>query len=314
MTTPQSTLFEHALANRRPVRLDGGLATELEAQGHDIGTHLWSAALLKSDPAAIVAAHRAFLEAGADVIISASYQASVEGFATLGVGERDAEALIASSVDLALTARRQYLEAHPERQRRPMVAASVGPYGAALHDGSEYSGDYDVDDAGLRAFHERRLSLLDLTDADLLACETIPNRREAAVLCDLLAHARLPAWVSFCCRDERCISDGTPLREVCALFRDHPRVLALGVNCTAPGYVSSLIGEIRAAAPAKAVVVYPNSGETYDSATNAWSGDASTAACADFARDWHAAGARLIGGCCRIGPRQIAAMHHGLPG
>ncbi|MEX0708292.1 MAG: homocysteine S-methyltransferase [Woeseia sp.] len=314
MTVTTTGLFERALASGRPITLDGGLATELEARGYDIGTRLWSAALLQSNPAAIVAAHRAFLEAGADIIITASYQASVEGFASLGVAAADAEALIERSVVLACEARKQFLDAHPGTTRVPLVAASIGPYGAALHDGSEYTGVYAVSKAGLRQFHERRLALLDRSDADLLACETIPNRREAEVLCNLLEQARLPAWVSFCCRDEAHLSDGTPLRDVCALFADHPNVRALGVNCTRPQFVTSLIAEIRAAAPGKAVVVYPNSGETYDAATNSWSGDASLAACAGSAREWQRAGASLIGGCCRIGPEQIAAIHRTLSG
>lgn len=306
--------FENALSGHLPITLDGGLATELEAQGYDIGTRLWSAALLRSNPSAIVDAHRAYLEAGADIIISASYQASVEGFTSIGLSEQEAEALIVSSVELACTARQQFRDAHPETNRMPIVAASIGPYGAALHDGSEYTGEYDVDESRLRQFHARRLLLLDQTKADVLACETIPNRLEAGVLCKLLENVRLPAWVSFCCRDGRLISDRTPLQEVCALYRGHPRVLALGVNCTAPRFVTSLIGEIRKAAPDKAIVVYPNAGETYDVSTNAWFGDASPAACAEDGKRWRAAGAKIIGGCCRIGPRQVAALREGLTG
>jgi homocysteine S-methyltransferase len=312
MTELRSNTFERLLAGRLPITLDGGLATELESQGHDIGSRLWSAALLRSNPSAIVDAHRAYLEAGAGIIITASYQARVDGFASLGVSRAEAEDLIVGSVELACTARKQFCEAHPEIGRMPLVAASIGPYGAAMHDGSEYTGNYAIDENGLRQFHERRLLLLDQTDADVLACETIPNNLEAGVLCALLENVRRPAWVSFCCRDDRRISDGTRLADVAALFRDHPRVLALGVNCTAPQFVSSLIGEIRSAAPGKTVVVYPNSGETYDVASNAWSGDASPAACAGFAKSWRDAGAGIIGGCCRIGPRQVAAIRDAL--
>jgi homocysteine S-methyltransferase len=312
MTKLRSNKFERVLAGPLPITLDGGLATELESHGHDIGSRLWSAALLRSKPSAIVDAHRAYLEAGAEIIITASYQASVDGFASLGVSQAEAESLIVSSVELACIARNQFCEAHPEINRMPLVAASIGPYGAAMHDGSEYTGNYAIDENGLRRFHERRLVLLDQTDADILACETIPYSLEAGVLCALLENARLPAWVSFCCRDGQHISDGTRLADVCALFRDHPRVHALGVNCTAPQFVSSLIREIRGAAPHKTVVVYPNSGETYDVASNTWSGDASPAACAGFAKSWRDAGAGIIGGCCRIGPEQIAAIRDSL--
>lgn len=304
--------FESALANGQPLLLDGGLATQLEAQGHDLGTRLWSAALLRDDPGAIVDAHLAFLEAGANCIIGASYQASRQGFMSLGHSAIEADALIALSVELARRARDQYLRDHEECAFPPLVAASIGPYGAALHDGSEYTGYYGVSAGVLRDFHAPRLRLLDTAAVDVLACETIPDRKEAGVLSDLLADSKTPAWVSFTCRDARCISDGTPLREVAARFADHPRVLALGINCTAPHLLTPLIGELRAAAPRKGVVVYPNSGETYLVAENSWEG---IAECMDYgqaAREWHAAGATLIGGCCRMTPRDIAAMRKAL--
>ena len=301
-------LFEAAIARNAPIILDGGLATELESQGFDIGSKLWSAGLLQSNPQAIVDAHRAYLEAGAEIIISASYQASHLGFATLGLSEQEADDLIVSAVELACTAKRQFLDAHPETVRTPIVAASIGPYGAALHDGSEYTGKYDIDEAGLRDFHERRLNLLDDSPADVLACETIPNKLEARVLCNLLVNRRLPAWISFACCDEYRISDATPLQRVAVIFRDHPGVLALGINCTPPQYVSSLISELEAAAPDKAFIVYPNSGETYDVCSNAWFGAESGIDQASAAKNWYDAGATIIGGCCRIGPRHITSL------
>ena len=300
--------FIEALADDRPILLDGGLATELEAQGHDIDTDLWSAALLRENPAAIVSAHRAFLDAGADCLISASYQASRQGFTSLGVDEMHADALIASATSLAKQARDEFLADNPQASRTIIVAASVGPYGATLHDGSEYTGDYGVSEAMLHDFHAPRLRLLDESEPDVLACETIPSLDEAQVLGDLLEHARHPAWISFSCRDAVHINDGTPVRRVARRFRNHPRVRAIGVNCTAPQYVTSLIGEIRAAAPDKAVIVYPNSGETYHAAGNSWSGTVTPIDCANAAAEWRAADAKLIGGCCRMGPSHIAAM------
>lgn len=306
--------FVAALARGETLLLDGGLATELEAQGHGLGTTLWSAALLRSNPQAISLAHRAYLEAGAECIISASYQASRQGFMALGLGAADADRLIASSITVAIAARDIFVHARPRRDFAPLVAASVGPYGATLHDGSEYRGGYGIARQALHSFHESRLRLLDSCGADLLACETIPDRVEAQVLAELLQATATPAWISFSCRDGRHISDGTPIREIAAIFRDHPRVPAIGVNCTSPQFISSLIAEIRHAAPDKAVVVYPNSGERYQAADNSWHGTVSPLDCAAAACEWQAAGARLIGGCCRMGPAHIAAMRRALKG
>lgn len=312
MTAVPASTFARALERRGPTILDGGLATQLEAQGHDLGNKLWSAALLRSDRQAIATAHRAYLDAGAECIITASYQASRQGFMALGLSAEDADHLIASSVRVAIAARDAFLQEHPETPFVPLVAASVGPYGAVLHDGSEYRGRYGVDRAALRSFHEPRLRLLDERGADVLACETIPDHDEAEVLAELLATTRTPAWISFSCRDERTVSDGTPIADIAARFRGHPTVLAVGVNCTAPQFVTSLIHEIRRAVPDKAIVVYPNSGERYDVHDNSWHGTVTPLDCAAAAVEWRAAGAMLIGGCCRMGPPHIAAIRRAL--
>jgi homocysteine S-methyltransferase len=303
-----NNLFVEALASPGSILLDGGLATELEARGYDISTALWSAGLLQSDPQAIIDVHRAFLDAGAQCIISASYQASRQGFMSLGISANAADELIVSSVLLARTARQQYLDENADTNPVPIVAASVGPYGATLNDGSEYTGNYRIGQNALRDFHEERLAILDRAGADVLACETIPDYQEAQVLCELLKDVKNPAWISFSCRDESHISDGTSLSEAAGLFRDHPKVLAIGINCTAPHLISSLIGQVKAAAPVKAVVVYPNSGEKYDPENNSWSGTVSPVEVATAAEAWRDAGAKLIGGCCRMGPQHIAAM------
>jgi len=300
--------FEEALLRDEVLLLDGGLATELETQGFDIAGDLWSAALLQSNPAAIVNAHRAYLDAGADCIISASYQASRPGFMSLGLSAAESDQLITSSVELACTARDEFLAANPQVKRSPLVAASIGPYGAALADGSEYTGSYDISAAELREFHASRLAILNRSDADILACETIPDFVEAQVLCELLRDVATPAWVAFSCRDDLRISDGTLLSEVVALFAEHPRVLATGINCTPPALITALIGEARKGAPEKAVVVYPNSGETYHAEDNSWSGTACDLDGGFPVSDWHDAGAKLIGGCCRTGPAHIEAI------
>lgn len=296
--------FIDRLSGGTPLILDGGLATQLEAQGHDLSGALWSARLLRSDPDAIVAAHRAFLDAGADVVISASYQASRAGFHQVGVDAATADGLIASSVELVRRAIGEYEAANPGSGPH-YAAASIGPYGAVLADGSEYTGDYGISRDVLKRFHAERLALMDAARADVLACETIPSQDETAVLAGLLEDVTTPAWVSFCCRDGERIADGTPLADVAAMFRDHPRVVALGVNCTAPSHIGSLIPILREAAPDKAVVVYPNSGERYRADDSTWRGDADADGFAGAAQAWREAGAMLIGGCCRVGPDMI---------
>jgi homocysteine S-methyltransferase len=300
--------FAAMLAAGRPILIDGGLATQCEAMGCNIDGELWSAVLLQSNPRALIEASRAYLDAGAQIIATASYQASRKGFIAMGLPADEADALIVSSVALAVQARDEFLRDNPDCDYTPLVAASVGPYGATLHDGSEYTGNYDIGGDELRDFHRGRLELLDHTDADLLACETIPSFEEAAVLAELLTTTSNPAWVSFSCRDSHHLSDGTLLADAAGLFRDHPKVLALGVNCVAPDLVLPLIERLKAASPDKAIIVYPNSGEVYRASDNSWSGTTTELQCQESAQEWIDAGARLVGGCCRIGPAQIAAM------
>ncbi|MEE4173361.1 MAG: homocysteine S-methyltransferase [Xanthomonadales bacterium] len=298
--------FARRLRNPRPLLLDGGLATQLEAQGVELHPTLWSAGLLASAPEAIQAAHRAYLDAGAEVLITASYQASRAGFATLGMKAQEADALLRRSVELARTAGAE------SRREDILLAASVGPWGATQHDGSEYTGRYALDEAGLASFHAERLAVLDTAGADVLACETLPHAREIAVLAELLRDCHTPAWVSFCCRDEETLQDGTPLAEAAAALANHPRVLALGINCTAPRHVLGALGNLRAAVPELPVLVYPNSGERYDPETQRWSGLLTHPDAAAAARSWIEAGARGVGGCCRMGPAHIAAMRQSI--
>lgn len=292
--------FLEALARDRPLILDGGLSTQLEAQGCDIRGVLWSAELLRSRPAEIVRATRAFVEAGAECVATATYQASRQGFAQVGVSAAEADELMLRSVELA-------------RQAGPaIVAASLGPYGAMLHDGSEYRGDYDVPAETLRAFHEPRLNLLDMNDVDVIAIETVPSFVEARVLAELLADCSLPSWVSFSCRDGRSISDGTPIEEAVALFASHPKVAAVGINCTPPQYAPELVRRVRRTLPDKVAMAYPNSGEIYDAETGTWSGTVTATDCAAAAVRWVEAGARIVGGCCRMGPEHIRAIRDAL--
>lgn len=287
--------------------VDGGLATELEARGYDLGDELWSARLLLEAPEAIQQVHYDYYAAGADCAIAASYQATIPGFMKRGLAEDEAIDLLRLSVRLAIEARDTFwAEGSNQRgRRRPLVAASIGPYGAALADGSEYTGRYDLDEAGLYRFHRRRWHVLADSGADLLACETIPSLLEARVLRRLLAETPDQwAWVSFSCRDERHLNDGAPLAEATAAVADAPQVAAVGVNCTPPQYIPALITEARRVTD-KPIIVYPNSGEQYDAIHRRWLGLTETADFAQASRAWRAAGASLIGGCCRTGPAHI---------
>lgn len=302
------TAFAERLRSGVPLVLDGGLATQLEAQGCDIGNALWSASLLIENPQAIVAANRAYLDAGAECIATASYQASREGFAQRGLSANESDRLMRLSVDLAAQARDDYLAANPGIDMAPLIAASVGPYGAMLHDASEYRGDYGVSAATLCEFHADRLRLFDASAADVLALETIPSILEAGVLAELLEECDTPAWVSFSCRDGAHISDGAPVEDAARLFAGHPTVVAVGINCTPPQYAEELIRRIRKALPGKAVIAYPNSGEIYNVDDNSWSGTSTPLDYAGAAQRWVTAGATIVGGCCRTGPEHIRAM------
>lgn len=290
--------------------LDGGLATELERRGHDLSDDLWSARLLRDDPSAVRDTHLAFFRAGAQVATTASYQASFEGFAAAGLSSDDAAALMRSSVALARSAADEAAAEAGDGVRRE-VAASVGPYGAVVADGSEYHGDYGVTDAFLRDFHGRRIEVLAEAGADLLAVETIPSEQEATVLLDLLSV--LPdgsrAWLSLSCADGARTRRGEDVRRVFSLGRDVPAVVAVGVNCTAPEHVADLVSA-AVESSGKPAVAYPNSGETWDGDARAWSGEGQGVDRVDptSAADWVARGARFVGGCCRVGSEDIAAL------
>ena len=296
------------LDHRKPLILDGGLGSELVRRGQDISSKLWSAELLIDNPQAIAEVHRDYLDAGAQCITSASYQASVPGFASIGVASQRARDLFNHSVEIARKACDEFLSHNPNCGYQPMVAASVGPYGAFLADGSEYTGYYGVEDRTLVEFHRQRLEWLDQSGADVLACETIPSLQEASILCELLKTANTPAWISFSCRNDRQLNDGSTITAAAAMFERHPKVVALGVNCSAPQTIASLIGRIKSILPGKAIVVYPNSGEHYDAVSKTWHGVETPLECAAAARTWLNAGASIIGGCCRIGPAHIAAI------
>ncbi len=292
---------------RYPILLDGGLSNELERQGCELNQKLWSAKLLESNPEAIVLAHLAYLQAGAQCIITSSYQATIPGFMAIGYDQAAARALILKSVQLAEEARRRFMLLHPN-QAKPLIAASIGPYGAYLANGAEYRGDYGITDQELMDFHEPRINLLDGSRADMLAIETIPSFQEANVLSIILKNKSKAAWISFSCKDGKHTCDGTPIEECAALFTHHPTVFAIGVNCTSPEHISALIQSIKTKSGEKKIVVYPNSGAVYHAESKTWSGLSEPTSCEMMAKEWMDLGADIIGGCCGIGPEQIKAM------
>ncbi|WP_425355489.1 homocysteine S-methyltransferase [Saccharibacillus sacchari] len=292
--------------------LDGAMATELERHGCDLDDPLWSARVLLEQPEKIRRVHEEYFRAGADCAITASYQATVEGFAAKEIGEEQALELIRNTVKLAAEARDQvWAEVQREGRPKPIVAGSVGPYGAFLADGSEYIGHYGVDDQRLTDFHRPRVQALIEAGADILACETIPSLQEALVLAELLKN-EFPeafAWMSFSLQDGGRISEGTSLKECARALEGYEEIAAIGVNCAPASFATEAIKQL-AAYTDKPLLIYPNSGETYEASTKTWHAGESRS-CSDFAqsaRAWHEAGARLIGGCCRTTPEQIAQV------
>lgn len=306
--------FQRFFDDGEVVILDGALATELERRGANLNDALWSARILLEDPDLIRQVHYDYLAAGADVITTASYQATFEGFARRGLDYDQAAELMRLSVRLALEARDAFWAEPANRtgRVRPLVAASVGPYGAYLADGSEYRGDYGLSVDELMAFHRPRMAVLAAAGADLLACETLPCEIEGEALVALLGEfPGVPAWLSFSCRSGEEVSDGGSFGACAALAERSEQVVAVGVNCTAPRYIEDLLRLARSATQ-KPLLCYPNSGEAWDPRNNCWIGSTGVTDFHTPALRWHAAGASLIGGCCRTTPQDIRDMREAL--
>lgn len=302
--------IEQILKSFPIVILDGAMATELENYGCNLNDRLWSAKVLMENPELIKKVHLDYFQAGADCAITASYQATIEGYKEKGLTAEEAADLITKSVRLAQEARDEFwaeLDGQSSRPK-PLVAASVGPYGAFLSDGSEYRGDYGVGKEELKEFHRSRIELLVEAGADILACETIPSLLEAQAIVEVLKEfPGVYAWISFSAKDAIHISNGETAAE-CARYLDgQEQVAAIGINCTAPAFVESLIKEI-ARETAKPIIVYPNSGEAYDPASKTWDGEALEQRYSSLSQVWHRAGATVIGGCCRTSPQDIEGI------
>ena len=302
---PLAPFFEH----NGFVLLDGGLSTQLERHGANLAGELWTTRVLLETPDKLRAAHRDFLEAGADVIASATYQASIPGLERCGMSTTTAAETMRGAIRLAREERDTFWRIHGGAGRqRPLVAASLGPYGACLHDGSEYHGRYGLGKQALQDFHRPRVALLADTGADLFAFETIPSLLEAeAILSVLEEFDGLRAWISFSCSDDKHVAHGESFAECAEQVAESPQVLAAGVNCLAPELAPGLLEAGRGAG--LPLAVYPNSGEHWDAVEQRWRGQA----CSEMdVVGWHAAGARLIGGCCRTDAGDIRHMRERL--
>ena len=296
----------------RPLRvLDGGMATELEGYGCDISGPLWSAHVLDASPEIVRQVHLDYMRAGADCISTVSYQISGLGYEEIGRSVGDASRALQQSIEIAVDARAEYAS---ESRRPVFIAASLGPYGAALHNGAEFHGQYEIAFDDLVRFHAERLSVVADTQADLVALETIPSLEEAKAIAKALGQTpSIPAWVSFTCRNETSVAHGEKLADCAAFLDTVPQVLAIGINCTQPRFILSLIAEARTSSR-KPIFVYPNSGEQWDAGRRSWYGPSSVDEYARLAKNWYAAGAQAVGGCCRTTPAHIQAVRELEPG
>ncbi|UYQ65073.1 homocysteine S-methyltransferase [Streptomyces peucetius] len=280
-----------------PVVLDGGLSNQLQAQGCDLTGSLWSARLLADEPRQIEAAHTAYVRAGAQVLITSSYQATFEGFARRGLDAAQTARLLGRSVELA----RSVAQA---AGHQVWVAASVGPYGAMLADGSEYRGRYGLGVRQLERFHRPRIEALAAAGPDVLALETVPDTDEAEALLRAAEGCGVPVWLSYTLAGGRTRA-GQDAAEAFGLAAGRDEVIAVGVNCCDP-HEAAAAAALASQVTGKPAVVYPNSGEQWDAASRAWRGG--SAYDPARVREWCAAGARLVGGCCRVGPGEIGAL------
>lgn len=286
--------------------IDGGLATELENLGARIDGPLWSAHVLEDEPGKVAAVHRAYIEAGAQCIATCSYQVSRMGYAECGLPPERADAALLNSVAIARSITAEF------PSRRVLVAASLGPYGAALHNGAEYHGNYQCSHADLVQFHRERIEIFarapQAQAPDLLAFETIPSLEEAHAIAEALAFwPEIAIWISFSCRDAAHASHGEPISDCAAFAASLPQTVAVGVNCVPPSLIPPLIGRLRTASP-KPVLAYPNSGEGWDPEHRCWTGTTDSAQFGADAAQWFAMGAGIVGGCCRTRPAHIRAV------
>jgi homocysteine S-methyltransferase len=277
------------------IKLDGGLSTALENNGNKLTTSLWTGELIRTNPAQITKAHLDFINAGAQIIITSSYQLSYTGCGARGWSEDETnQALIAST----LLAKNAVIESG----KSVKVAASVGPYGASLADGSEYKGNYGVSKQVLKDFHAKRLEILISTSPDYLALETMPDTFEVEVLLDLLNDCPIPFWISYSCKEGNQTNAGQDFQSAVELAQS---AMAVGINCTKPELITDLLSSAKSDKP---YVVYPNSGRIWDAENKVWTGSAAIGFSDELVSQWIKAGAEIVGGCCGIGAAEIEQL------
>jgi homocysteine S-methyltransferase len=278
------------------IKLDGGLSTALESNGNRLTTSLWSGELIRSKPAEITKAHLDFINAGAQIVITSSYQLSYSGCKDRGWSEVETDQALIASTQLAK-------DAVTKSGKDVKVAASIGPYGASLADGSEYKGNYGVSESTLKDFHARRLEILISTSPDYLALETMPDTFEVEVLLELLTDCPIPFWLSYSCKEGNQTNAGQSFQSAVDLAGN---AMAVGINCTKPELITELL---RSAKSGKPFIVYPNSGRVWDAKNKVWTGSATAGFSNKLVNEWIEAGAEIIGGCCGIGPIEINQLN-----
>jgi homocysteine S-methyltransferase len=304
----EMNIFKELLEKQKAIILDGALGTQVQKNGYDVNDSLWSAKFLDENPEVIKEVHRQYLEAGADCIITSSYQASIEGFLEKGFSEEKAVDLIKLSINIAKEERDIFWANLEDKNKRikPLVAASIGPYGAYLANGSEYTGDYGIGDEELKQFHKKRLEIILETSPDLLAIETIPILKEVKIICELLKELKkIPTWVTFSAKNESTTNGGDDIKECMRFLENQDCVSAVGINCTAPQYIPKLIENIKSVS-SKPIVVYPNGGSKYNPILKVWEkGEISALEYSKLSLLWFQKGAKIIGGCCETSPEEI---------
>lgn len=304
------TNFNELKQQKDLIILDGAMATELEGKGLNLNDELWSAKVLAEQPQAIKEVHYDYYKNGADAGSTASYQASIAGFIKKGYSEKEAKDLMAYSMELLLTARKEWWEKEGRESKRvfPMAVASIGPYGAYLADGSEYSGNYKVSEKELQDFHRTRMEVLKEAGAELFALETFPCLYEAVVCAEMMEKMEADYYISFSCRNSNQINDGTSIAECVKALEGLKYLKAIGVNCTPPQFVNGIIKNYKENTTLP-IVAYPNSGETYDAGKKIWHSSNKQKTYGEWTKEWYEAGATLIGGCCRTTPNDINQIY-----